>query len=307
LRFGILQMSPVPSGSWWRDQARQVEDLGFSTLLLSDHFDRSPVGPISAMAAAAAVTDKLHVGTLVLNNDLRHPAVLAKELASIALLSGGRLEIGMGAGWMRADYDQIGADPSPAGDRIARLGEALDILHGLLGRDPVTYRGAAYRVEAMVPVPAGPIGGVKFLVGGGARQILSLAARRADIVGINWNVRAGVMGVDALESGTPEATDRKLAWVRTAAGDNDPEIHLQCYLLQRTDRPLDAVTAWLRSLGASGAQPALVLQSPHVLVGSDTEIVEKLVELQRRWGVSYVSFYDLALADAARIIQLVGS
>jgi probable F420-dependent oxidoreductase len=303
MRFGLLQMSPVPSGKWWRDRARQVEQLGFSTLLLSDHFDRSPVAPLAAMSAAAAATDRLIVGTLVLNNDLRHPAVLAKELATIVLLSDGRLEVGIGAGWMTADYRQIGTEAAPASRRIHRLEEAVGMLRALLHEKEVTHHGDHYRLESMHPVPVRVGSQTRILIGGGGPRILALAGRAADIVSINWNVGAGTMGLQAISSGTPEATDEKLGWVRAAAAGRPLELHLQCYLLRITDRPLDAVSTWLRSIGAEAADPVVVARSPHILVGSENAVLERMEEIQTLWGVSYLSFYDKALFEAAPLIE----
>jgi probable F420-dependent oxidoreductase len=304
-RFGILQMSPIPSASWWRDRCRQVEGLGFSSLLLSDHCDRSPVAPLPAVMAAAVHTKTLRVGTLVLNNDLRHPGVLAKELATIALLSDGRLEVGLGAGWMQDDYDQLGLALDPAPARVTRLAEAVGVLRAALVEEEFSHHGDAYRLDRLRTVPAGTGETVRILIGGGGRRVLTLAARHADIVSINWNVRAGVMGPDALSSGSPEATDEKVRWVDAARGERRPEIHMQCYLLRITDRPVEAVSTWLALLGAAGTDPEEMLACPHVLVGPIDALVERVEGLRKRWGVSYLSFYDSALDDAATLLANV--
>ena len=178
----------------WAAKARRVEELGYSTLCVPDHFD-DQLAPIPALVAAAAATTTLRVGTLVLDNDYRHPLLTAKEAATVDVLSGGRFELGMGAGWLRSDYEQSGIACDPPGVRIDRLEEGLAVVKGLLAGGKFSFSGRHYTVTdhpgTPLPVqrPRPPI-----LVGGGGRRILALAGREADIVSVNFDLRSGSIG-----------------------------------------------------------------------------------------------------------------
>ncbi|MGZ4803389.1 MAG: TIGR03621 family F420-dependent LLM class oxidoreductase, partial [Acidimicrobiia bacterium] len=184
-RFGVIARTARP-GSELASFAREVEDLGYSTLYFPDHFVDHPIAPVPAMAYVAAATSELRVGTLVLGNDYKHPVVLANEAATIDLLSDGRLELGVGAGWMTEDYDRGGFTLDPAGVRIARLDASLTVMKGLMADGPFTFHGDHYRIDALegepkpVQRPHPPI-----VVGGGGPKVLALAAKHAQIVGIN--------------------------------------------------------------------------------------------------------------------------
>ena len=304
-RFGILHMSPVVSGAAWLDHVRLVEATGFSTLLLSDHFGSSPLAPVPAIAAAAAVTTELHVGSLVLNNDFRHPAMLAKEALTLAILAPGRVELGLGAGWMSQDYQESGIEYERPGARIDRFIETLDILRQQFDGERTSSTGTAYNLADMPAVPAlEPGHRPPLLIGGTGRRMLTLAAQRADIVSVNWDVSAGSVTTEAVSSGTGSPVDTRIGWVKSAAGSrlDAIELHVQCYLFKVTERPLDVVAAWCAALGAD-TDPALVAESPHVLVGSVAQIIEKLQVMRERWGFSYVSFLDAQTQKAAAIVE----
>src|SRR5204863_8509841 len=192
-RFGV-QVSQAGSAAAWRDKARKIEDLGFSTLFMPDHFGEE-LALLPAIAMAAAHTTTLRVGSLVFDNDYKHPAILAKESATIDVLCDGRLELGIGAGWMKTDYDALGLQYDPPAVRVDRFEEALHIMKQCFTGEKFTYHGEHYRITdyASYPVPVQKPG-PQLLIGGGGKRVLSIAAREADIVGINPNLRAGAMG-----------------------------------------------------------------------------------------------------------------
>ncbi|GAA1866507.1 LLM class F420-dependent oxidoreductase [Pseudonocardia ailaonensis] len=291
MEFGALMMEPVTSAAQWRERVRRVDDAGVTTLQVSDHFDRSPVSPLIALAAAAQVSDRLRFGTLVLNNDFRHPAVLAKEVASLQVLCEGRLDVGIGAGWMDGDYAVSGIVREPAPDRIARLAGTIDLLRAV-GAEPVDLDrpGLAVRGLRSVPLPADP---VRLMVGGGGRRVLGLAGRTADIVGINFDVREGRLGPHAAASASAAATDEKVGWVRAAG--RDPVLHLIAYWAEVTERPLDAARARIAALGLD-LTPEQLLASPHALIGAAGAVRERLAELRERWGFGAVTVYESDLA-----------
>src|SRR6476646_3094541 len=207
---------------------RKADALAYSSFFVPDHFIEHDLAPTVALAHIAAVTDTLRVGPLVLGNDYKHPVVLAREMATLDVLSEGRLELGIGAGWMTADYEKAGMPLDRAGVRIARLAESIAILKGLFAPGPFTFVGEHYQVRDLDGAPKPVQQPVPFFVGGGAPKILALAAREAQIVGINANLRSGDgTSPDAARSMTPEATDRKIAWVRDAAGEHFDDLELQ--------------------------------------------------------------------------------
>ncbi len=305
--FGVLWMTPAATAAQWRQRARWTEDAGFASFQLSDHFDRSPVSPLVTLAAVAQVTSRLRLGALVLNNDFRHPAVLAKEAATLDLLCDGRLELGLGAGWMTADYAVSGIERRPAGRRIERLAETVTILDRVLGgSEPATVHGRHYSVDTLAGVPAAVSSPrPPLLVGcGGSPRVLSLAGRVADIVGINLDVAEGRVGPRAARSAYADATDEKLRWVREAAGGREIRLHLVAYWAEVTEHPREAAA---RRIAAQGLQadPEEFLASPHCLIGPAGRLTERLAELQQRWGFDYVSLYDSDAESFAPVLAAV--
>ena len=285
-RFGA-QLSFAGSGPEWAAKARKVEALGYATLCVPDHFD-DQLAPLPALAAAAAATSSLRLGTLVLANDYRHPLLVAKEAATVDLLSGGRLELGMGAGWLQRDYDQSGIACDPPGVRIDRLTEGLAVVKGLLAGGAFSFRGKHYEITrhpgTPLPVqrPRPPI-----LVGGGGRRILSLAAREADIVSVNFDLRSGSLGPHLGATATADATAERVTWVREAAGDrfDDLELSYTAYLTMVTgDR--HAVAAGLGS--GFGLDADQVLAMPNFAIGTVTQIAGELERRRDELGFSYV-------------------
>jgi probable F420-dependent oxidoreductase len=286
-RFGIQCKGPADQAGW-ADHARKVEDLGWSVLTVADHFDEG-MAPIPALVAAARATTTLTLGTMVLANDYRHPVVVAKEAATLDVLSGGRFELGLGAGWTTSDYEEAGIPLDRPGVRIARLSEAIDVVRALWADGPVDLDGDHYRIAGMdgLPKPLTP-GGPRLVVGGGGERLLRVAAAKADVIAINVNLAAGVIDERAFPDGVPAATDRKLGWIREAAGArfDDLELQSRIHLAMVTD-DRDAVMEELAP--AFGLTPGEARETPHALVGSVEEICDQLEERRARWGISYVT------------------
>ena len=299
-RFGVMA-AKARSASEWTDTARKAEDLGYSALLMPDHFG-DQLAPVPALTMAAAVTERLRVGALVFANDFRHPSVLAKEAATLDLLSEGRLEVGVGAGWMTEDYASTGIAHDRAGVRIDRMIESIEVLRGLWGDGEFSFSGDHYTITAMNGLPK-PVqaGGPPVIVGGGGKRVLSTAARLADIVGVNPNVGAGTVGPEAIASMSADATEEKLGWVRAAAGDrfDDIEISILKFVTMVTD-DRDGVAAQVG--GAMGMDAATLLASPHALVGSAEQIADELREQRDRWQGSYVTVQSDALEAFAPVV-----
>ena len=305
-RFGVLA-SKARSSSEWTETAKKAEALGYSTLVMPDHFG-DQLSPIAALSTAAAVTDTLRVGSLVFANDFRHPAVLAKEAATLDLLSDGRLEVGVGAGWMTNDYAWTGITQDRAGVRIDRMIEAITVLRGLWGDEAFSFDGEHYTITEMKGLPK-PVqaGGPPIVVGGGSKRVLSTAARLADIVGVNPNVGEGKFGAEAIASMSAGATDEKLGWVRAGAGDrfDDIEISILKFFTVVTD---DRDTVADKLGGSMGMDAATLLASPHSLVGSAEQLVDELVEQRERWQGSYVTVQaDVFEAFAPVVAALAGT
>ncbi|MHB1584730.1 MAG: TIGR03621 family F420-dependent LLM class oxidoreductase [Acidimicrobiales bacterium] len=297
-RFG-LQTSMAPTMTAWRDRARRAEELGYSALYIPDHFD-AQFGPLVAATVAAEATDTLHVGTLVLNNDLRNPVVLAKEIATLALAAEGRVEVGLGAGWLRSDYEELGLDYERPGARIDRLAESLTILKALWAAGEATLDGSHYRVRGARcdPLPATP---PRLLVGGGSRRVLTLAAKQADIVGVNTSQASGERGSPVAERSTVDHYDRCLGWVRQAAGDRFDSLELQIaafVVMTVANRRAAQRTAAL--LGFPGEDN---LERPVLLIGTVEEMCERLIERRERWGFSNVVVPDEAIETFAPVVS----
>lgn len=299
-RFGVMA-ARARSSAEWITTAKKAEGLGYSTLLMPDHFG-DQLSPVAALSTAAAVTETLRVGTLVFANDFRHPAVLAKDTATLDLLSDGRLEVGVGAGWMSDDYSWTGIVEDRPGVRIDRMIESIAVLRGLWGDEAFSFEGDHYTVTGMngLPKPVQP-GGPPIVVGGGGKRVLSTAARLADIVGVNPNAGEGTFGPEAIASMSAEATEQKLGWVRDAAGDrfDDIEISILKFVTIVTDTR-DEVAGKVG--GAMGMDAATLLASPHALVGSAEQITEELLEQRERWQGSYVTVQSDALESFAPVV-----
>lgn len=302
-RFGV-QASSAPDRASWVALARKAEDLGYSTLSVADHF-RDQFATTPALVAAAAATTTLRVASMVYCNDLHHPLVLAKEAATVDLLSDGRLELGLGAGWMPGDYTATGIPLDSPGVRIERLGEAVRIIKAALGAGTVNHDGVHYRVHTEVssPTPVQRPHPPVFL-GGGAQKMLTLAGAEADIVGLNIDMRSGSIGTESGPSATADATMAKLEWIAAGAGERfgDIEIQVRTELAMVTDDPAGIAEALSPAFGLT---PEQGLQSPHALVGSPAGIAEVCRERRERFGISYITVPVGSIDDMAPVVSLL--
>ena len=284
-RFGV-QASPGVDAEAWRTFAQTVESLGYATLLVADHVGGDELAPVPALAAAAEATTGLRIGTLVINNDLRHPVMLAREAASLDILSGGRFELGIGAGWARGEYEGLGIGFDDPATRIDRLDEALGIVRQAWSGELVKAHGRHYRVEGIAGLPR-PIQrpGPPILVAGGGDRIVSVAARHADIVGVHLRMRRDGGGED-WSTGTSAATRERIERIRAVAGDRFEALELQMMVM--TLEITDQRRAAAERIGvAEGRGADEVLDSPYRLIGSLDEVVEALKQRRASLGVSY--------------------
>ena len=307
-RFGAA-VAGAASRAEWAALARRVAELGYAVLLVPDHFDEEFLPSVALMAAADAAPH-LRVGSYVYDNDFRHPALLAKEAATLDLLSDGRLEFGIGAGWNTADYKQTGLPFESAGVRIERLAEAITIIRQFFTQESVTFAGKYYQVAGLEgrPKPAQrphpPI-----FIGGGGKRVLTLAGQQADIVGLHFKVHPN-NSVDA-EERLEIALAQKVAWVREAAGERFAAIELNLLLsgVLVTDDRARAAEEQARTMQARGSAVTAeaLLESPYWLIGSIDEMVARLERLRATLGISYiVAREDVVEAFAPVVAQLAG-
>ena len=300
-RFGVEMMEPF-EGMSWADSARELESLGYSTLFAPDHFDEG-FGPITALATAAAATVDLVVATAVFAADFRHPAVLARELASIDRLSEGRLEIGLGAGYQVDDYRTTGIAMDPPKVRVDRLIEYVTVLRGLFAAGPFSFAGEHFQISELdgTPHPHTP-GGPPIFVAGGGPRMLRFAARHADIVGVNPSMPSSERRAQARRDAVAERVDEKFALVREAAGARLDEIVFHGWL--QAVRVTDEGRATATGIGAAlGLDSDDVLASPFALVGNVEEIVARLHERRERWGYSYYTVQQPAAREFAPVLE----
>jgi probable F420-dependent oxidoreductase len=294
--FRFLADAPaIADGKALAEAARRAEAMGIDVLVIPDHLIEQ-LAPVPFMATVAAATERLRIGTFVLNNDLRHPAVLAQDLASLDVLSGGRLEIGIGAGWNVPEYRAIGLPFDPVGRRVARLEETIAVLKGAFGPGPFSFAGEHYTIAEFdgypkpVQQPHPPI-----FVGGGGRRTLSLAGREADIVGLAPRILPGDVPRSDPRSLTLEAAAEQIGWVREAAGERFDRLEINTYPSTSeiivTDHALAkarALAGRLRSRTGIEIGARELLDSPHIYIGSITALVEKFRSLRANLGISSI-------------------
>jgi probable F420-dependent oxidoreductase len=302
-RFGV-SVHGARSGAEWRGIARQVEASGYSTLLMPDHLG-DQLSPIPALVAAADATSTLRVGSLVFDNDFRHPALLAKEAATLDVLSGGRLELGLGAGWMKPEYDQAGIPFDRAGERIDRMKEGVQIIKGLFTDGPVDFAGRYYTITGLEGFPKPTQRPHPLIhIGGGGQRLLALAAREADIVGFLPRARHDGKGQDITDA-TAEALEQKISWVRETAGTRFDELELGVLVAQViTTEDREQAAQFIATTLAAGFNVSTdqILQAPYLLIGTVDQICEELIGRRERYGISYISVFEQSLEALAPVV-----
>jgi probable F420-dependent oxidoreductase len=302
-----LQASGAASPAAWRDLARKAEDLGCSTLYVPDHLD-DQWAPMVAATVAAEATTTLRVGTLVLDNDFRHPVVLAKEAATLDVVTSGRFEFGVGAGWLRADYEQSGIPMERPSIRVARLAESLEIMRAMWRDGSATYEGEHYRVTAApgTPAPVTP-GGPPLVIGGGSERILALAGRHADIVSVVPSLTAGYVGPEVAAEAVAEKYIERVRWAREAAGDRAADLEFQCWTV--TVQVVPNAREVIESIASVfDLTPDQLRAAPIALIGTVTEIVDMLRKRREELGFSYIVVHEPEMDALAPVIaELAGT
>lgn len=320
-RFGLQSYAPA-SATEWRNQARRAEDLGFAVFTVADHVigpgpalqatghPVQTVAAIPAMAVAAEATTTIRIGSRVLCTDYRNPVMLIKELASLDFFSDGRLEIGLGAGWLENEYRAMGVPFERAGIRLDRLEETIALMRASFADGELHQSGDHVHAEGFeaVPKPAQKPS-PPLMIGGGAPRVLAIAGREADIVSLNFDNSSGRLGAAGVGSSTASATARKIDWVKAAAGDRWPAIELEIaayFTVITTGDGDDATIA--RMAGMFGMSPEEFAEHPHALIGSVESVVDQLVERRDRYGISYVTFGASAMEAVAPVVaRLAGT
>jgi probable F420-dependent oxidoreductase len=298
-RFGV-QLTRASSGEGWAQTARRAESLGYDVLAMPDHLGNQ-LSPVAALSAAAAATTRLRICTFVFANDYRHPLILAREAATLDLLSGGRFEMGMGAGWMAEDYRRLGMSYDPGPQRVDRLEEAIPLVKRLLTGETVTHDGPHYHLAGAragvetVQKPRPPLA-----IGAGGPRMLRLAGREADIVGLVPGF--GGQGRMRVLQATETATASKVAIVREAAGDRFDRIELNLWLgdagiVGSGNSLLASATAAARWI------PAAVARSPYVMYGTLGALRERLLRRRDRLAISYYTIPGRAMEEMAPLVE----
>ncbi len=307
-RFGC-QAYRATSRKEWVELARRLEAQGYSTLHVADHY----IGPgpaldptghgvqtlaaVPALAVAAEVTETLRIGSRLMCVGYHQPVVLAKEAATLDLLSEGRLELGLGAGWLEREYAAMGIPFPPPGTRIELLRETVQLVRQCFAAGPVHLEGSHVRAGGFTAVPAPvQVGGPPVMIGGGGRRVLGLAGELADIVSVNFNNASGSLGADSVSSSSAQETARKIGWIREAAGDrfDDLELEIAAYFVAVDGATGTTAGTLGERLGLSRAE---LEEFPHALTGSVDQICETLIRRRQEYGLSYITVGS-AVADA---------
>jgi len=312
-RFGVFG-EDARSPETLLDTARRAEGAGYSTFLIRDHFIDEPFGhqlaPLTALATVAAATTRLRVGSLVFSNDYRHPAMLAKEIATLDAVSNGRVELGLGAGFSKAEYDSAGMPFDPPGVRVDRLEEAIHVLKGFFGERPFTFAGKHYAVTALdgypkpVQRPHPPL-----LIGAAGKRMLSIAAREADIIGFQTTSTSHGVIIDDPSGRLAQAVSQRVEHVRHVAGERFSRIELSMVAtVVFAEQRRQAAERLVRERGWSGVSAEQVLEMPSVFIGSLEHVADEMRARRERYGFSYYVILDRAVhAVAPLVARLAGT
>lgn len=298
-RFSV-QAFNTESAAGWRELVRKAEDLGYSAFQLADHYmgpgpaleaaahPVQDIAAVPAMAAAAEATKTIKIGCRVFCVSYRPAAVLVKEAMTIDFLSEGRLEFGLGAGWITSEYEAMGIPMNSAGQRIQQLEETIALAKQFMKPGELNIKGDYVQVSGFEGVPKPAKGAVPIMVGGGGQKVLTLAGREADIVSINFNNRAGKIGPDGVGNSTHEETAKKIGWIKDGAGARfkDIEIEIGAYFTFVTDDAKTTAEGFGQMFGLSGEE---MMRHPHALFGTTDQICDELRRRRETFGISYIS------------------
>ncbi len=312
-RFG-LQSYTATSPAHWRDQARRAESLGFSTFSVADHVigpgpalaaTNHPVQDVAAMPAMAVAieaTSTINIGARVFCVDYRQPVMFAKELATLDFFSEGRLEIGIGAGWLQGEYEAMGVPWDRAGVRLDRMEETIELIRAHFGDGLVDVHGEHVNATGFEGVPKPANARPPMMIGGGAQRVLGIAGREADIVSLNFDNSSGKIGAAGVGSSTAELTAQKIDWIRAGAGDrfDQIEIEIGAYFTVVTDQREATLSKMAPMFEMTPEQFSV---HPHALIGSVDSICDQLVERRDTYGISYVTFGGSAVESVAPIVE----
>lgn len=321
-RFGLQSYAPT-SAADWRAQARRAEALGFDVFTVADHVigpgpaleptghPVQTVAAIPAMVVAAEATSTIRIGSRVLCTDYRNPVMLIKELATLDFFSGGRLEIGLGAGWLENEYAAMGIPFERAGVRLDRLEETIAVMRSSFADGQLDHAGEHVHAVGFEAVPK-PVQrpNPPLMIGGGSPRILGIAGRQADIVSLNFDNSSGRLGAEGVGSSTASLTAQKIDWIKSAAGDrwSDIELEIAAYFTVITDDGTDANHSVATMAGMFGLTPNEFAEHPHALVGTVESAADQLVERRDRYGISYITFGASAMEAVAPIVaRLAGT
>ena len=307
------QAFEAESAKDWQEKAKKAEDSGFSAFHLADHYlgpgpalDAAShpvqnIAAVPAIMAAASATNSIKVGCRVFCTSYRPAGVLAKEAMTIDFLTEGRLELGLGAGWVTSEYEALGIPFDPPGKRITRLEETIAIVKAHMKGEDLNFNGDQVKASGYQGLPASPSGKVPLMIGGGAPRVLGIAGREADIVSINYNNSSGHLA-GSRETDTAEATLKKIEWIKEGAGNrfDDIELEIGAYLTIVTDNQTETAKSFTDMLGMSVEE---VLSFPHALIGSVDYICEELEKRRELFGITYISFPDSAAESAIPIVE----